>query len=752
MFEREDWTAFRTVDGLYRKAGAAQDRLTEVVIKELVDNSLDAAGDCELWLSDSRVIVQDRGPGIPGDDEAIGRLFSMNRPLTSTKYLRLPARGALGNGLRVVVGAVAATQGSLYVATGGRKLQIITDPLTGQSEAVRVGDFDEPGTRIEMVLGRPLEPTPDDLLTSEIAIVAARAQERRYAGKTSPHWYDAAAFHDLLLSIQSADMTAREFLMNFDGCSASAGSLVDGFSGRPAKGLTLVEATLLLQRAKASAREVNPQRLGAIGKDAFAGAYASEACFAVLPPAADGTCVNLPVVVEAWADPDPEESDAVFMVNGTPCIADASAWYEPKEKTTVIYGPGLRFDVKTGRTGMYFHVNIITPYMPVTSDGKAPALGMFRPHFQSVIAKAARRAKKIQPREDLKPNIKSAVFSCMEEQICIVSDHRRYRFNWRQVFYRVRPIVKQSLGEDLGWDYFSQTLVTDYEAKHGEERMAYRDPRGTFYSPHDGESFPLGTLQVERFQRLAWQYNKALFVEKEGFFEALKAVGWPERHDCALVTSKGQPTRAARDLVDLLGGTEEPIQVFCLHDCDAAGTMIFQSLQEATRARPRRSLEIVNLGLDPIEAGVLADRGMVEVEDVSYEKRQPVAEYADEFGEWLQTHRVELNALTTAQFIEWLDQKMADFARKVIPPADVLSGRLTEIVRQRVRERIVDRVLSEARVDDRVDEELSRLDGQMTGVITELPKLVATSLDGDPQQHWRDAVGALAERVAVGTD
>jgi hypothetical protein len=529
--------------------------------------------------------------------------------------------------------------------------------------------------------------------------------------------------------------------------------MVDGFSSRPAKSLSREEAARLLQRAKAVARTVNPQRLGAIGEKAFAGAYAIEACYAVMPPAADGTCVNLPVVVEVWADPDPEDSSAVFMVNGTPCIADADAWYERKEKTTVIYGPGLRFDVKTGKTGMYFHVNIITPYMPMTSDGKAPALGIFRSHFETVIERAARRAKRIQPREDLKPNIKSAVFACMNQQICNVSDNRRYRFNWRQVFYRVRPIVKQTLGEELDWSYFSQTLVTAYEAENGEEMMAYRDPRGTFYSPHDGESFPLGTLQVESFQRPAWHYDKVLFLEKEGFFEALKADGWPERHDCALMTSKGQPSRAARDLIDLIGETDEPVQVFCLHDCDAAGTIIFQSLQEETRARPRRSLEIVNLGLDPREASELASQGIVEIENVSYDKRQPVAGYVDEeSGEWLQTHRVELNAFTTPQFIQWLDEKMSTFSGKVIPPADVLSGRLTENVRERLRESITNRVLSEARVDDRVNEELSRLTGQMTGIVTELPRLVATALDDDLSRHWKDVVGDLAERVAVGND
>jgi hypothetical protein len=178
--------------------------------------------------------------------------------------------------------------------------------------------------------------------------------------------------------------------------------------------------------------------------------------------------------------------------------------------------------------------------------------------------------------------------------------------------------------------------------------------------------------------------------------------------------------------------------------------MIFQSLQEETRARPRRNLEIVNLGLDPCEAVDLATRGIVEIEDVTYEKRQPVAGYVDEdFGEWLQTHRVELNAFTTPQFIAWLDAKMSAFSAKVIPPAEVLRDSLTEDVRRRLRESIIARVLSEARVEDRVSEELSRLARPMTKTVTKLPKLVATSLNDDPQQHWRDVIGELAERVAA---
>ena len=40
-FEREDWTLFRTVDGLQQKAGVPAKLLQRLVLKELGDNALD---------------------------------------------------------------------------------------------------------------------------------------------------------------------------------------------------------------------------------------------------------------------------------------------------------------------------------------------------------------------------------------------------------------------------------------------------------------------------------------------------------------------------------------------------------------------------------------------------------------------------------------------------------------------------------------------------------------------------------------
>ena len=68
--------------------------------------------------------IEDDGPGLDGAPEEIAELFSIRRPMRSTKLLRLPQRGALGNGLRVVAGAVLASEGSLVIETRNRRIAL----------------------------------------------------------------------------------------------------------------------------------------------------------------------------------------------------------------------------------------------------------------------------------------------------------------------------------------------------------------------------------------------------------------------------------------------------------------------------------------------------------------------------------------------------------------------------------------------------------------------------------------------------
>ena len=102
-FERADWTLFRSISTLPQKAGVPAKLLRRLVIKELTDNALDTGGEVEVdELEDGGYFVQDDGPGIEPNE--VATLFSIDRPMVSSKLLRLPTRGALGNGLRIVAG------------------------------------------------------------------------------------------------------------------------------------------------------------------------------------------------------------------------------------------------------------------------------------------------------------------------------------------------------------------------------------------------------------------------------------------------------------------------------------------------------------------------------------------------------------------------------------------------------------------------------------------------------------------------
>ncbi len=111
LFEREDWELFGSLATLAQKAGVPKRHLVAVAAKELADNALDAGAHVAVGLCPPDGFhVTDDGPGLPYAEPAdIARLFSIGRPLVSSKLWRLPTRGALGNGLRVVAGLVLAT-------------------------------------------------------------------------------------------------------------------------------------------------------------------------------------------------------------------------------------------------------------------------------------------------------------------------------------------------------------------------------------------------------------------------------------------------------------------------------------------------------------------------------------------------------------------------------------------------------------------------------------------------------------------
>jgi DNA topoisomerase 6 subunit A-like protein len=348
---------------------------------------------------------------------------------------------------------------------------------------------------------------------------------------------------------------------------------------------------------------------------------------------------------------------------------------------------------------------------------------------------------------------KDVVLDNLDQAIADASGDGAFRFNERQLFYQLRPIVLDETGQPLQITNF-KAILTDYKNENGEIQGMYREPRGSIYHPHCKEEIPLGTLTVEDYERPAWTFNKLVYIEKEGFSEALKASGWAERHDCMLMSSKGFSTRAAKDLIDKLVEHDEPVTVFCVHDADAAGTMIHQTLQGETRARGARKIRIINLGLDPWEA---IDLGL-EVEDVEEKKRNKlVAKYVtdredtapdgNEWDEWLQDYRVELNAMTTPQFIEWLDAKMAEHGNgKLIPPPEVVAEELEAKFEEDLRAAVTERILREADFEGQVARAMAEVERPTD---TDMVTAIQPRLEKTPAEEWREYIRVTSKALTA---
>lgn len=207
--ELDDWQQFRSLDTLPSKAGVSRDKLSMLVAKELADNALDSGSKCNVGELPDGFFVKDDGPGIEGTDEDIASLFSMRRPLRTTKMWRLPTRGALGNGLRVVAGLVCATNGDLVVSTRGRKLRLLPQYNDGHTKYEHLGPVRVKGTMVEVTLPGMSD---NSLVWAKRALLMSEGKD--YDGNASPWWYCSESFRTLVNS-SPHDLSLMEFIKKF---------------------------------------------------------------------------------------------------------------------------------------------------------------------------------------------------------------------------------------------------------------------------------------------------------------------------------------------------------------------------------------------------------------------------------------------------------------------------------------------------------------------------------------------------------
>jgi hypothetical protein len=691
VYEREDWQMFLDPETLSQKAGCQPADLAALVLKELVDNALDAGANVTLTRKGNRWIVRDDGPGI--DPEQIPELFAVNRPLRSSKLKRMPTRGMLGNGLRVVM----AWAGTLTVENRGARLTLQVDPITGRTMVVDHVVIDE--TRgLTVIL-----PASDEhhawLARSTIVLAGCGFV---YDGPSLPQWYGQQDIARLFRSAP-ADATAAAVITDLGLIPAA------GLASRLARGLTKDEVLRVLRDMQQHITPIKPEQIGRLGQ-AYQGCqgYALKA----------GTVIELagghvPYVIEANVRCDRSQKKGSgrvryrLTVNRSVTLVSLHGASYPD--ALGIEGCGLDFAVAVPTGNYVVHLSLITPHVQLSTDGKSPSLKAYEDALADVIHKAAKQAHRHASQPERNMTIKAASWEAMPAAYFKASTGKTLPATARQVLYPARPEILRLTGKkELNDHYFTQTLLPDYMAANPKETADWDvvfDDRGTFSEPHTGRVVPLGTVEVRQYLgerprpetpasvnlELMFptvgplnRYREVLFIEKEGFSALVSHVRLAERFDIAVMSTKGMSNTAARRLIDGLmrAGVE---RVFVAHDFDWSGFSIFGTLGKSNRRyRYQNPAKIVDIGLR------LAD---IQRMGLGWEKYSPGGNWAkrtatlirhgatEEEIKRLRTERVELNEMSSGVFVQFLERKLTEHGvRKVVPGGAVLEQHARRVI------------------------------------------------------------------------
>jgi hypothetical protein len=297
--ERTTFETSRTGEYFYdhelaKQTGQPRHNFATVVLKELVDNALDAcetvgvAPEVGIGVADEpgviRLTVSDNGSGIP--PETVGKILDFDVRVSDKAAYRSPTRGAQGNALKTVVGIAHALGGIEPVVVEACGIRHDIRAWVDPADELRVNHDPAradtgPGTRVTLALsseGQCFDPgfwarsfalfNPHATVNySRFAADPPRDNRQSYQGNgedreteetykstvaypeewrkvlpsdpTSPHWYDTAALKRLVFAHIAytrrggRDLPLGEFVRQFRGLSSTkkAKAVCAGFNG-----------------------------------------------------------------------------------------------------------------------------------------------------------------------------------------------------------------------------------------------------------------------------------------------------------------------------------------------------------------------------------------------------------------------------------------------------------------------------------------------------------------------------------------
>jgi hypothetical protein len=251
-----------------------------------------------------------------------------------------------------------------------------------------------------------------------------------------------------------------------EACGRDRATLIArDYLDRRADSLTRDEAGNLLTRAQAHSKAVNPERLGFVGPlEDYVGYSKPVRGVRKIDSGRGGCPGQVPHVIEAWARPATRPGGRV-CVNRSPVTCEVLVKREPgTKKKYVIHGCNLGYLFNAYQDRDFdVLLNVICPYLPVTTDGKEPDLDELAGDILKALEAAVSRAHKAtkadppggeeEAKEDGKMRLPSKRRGATDEQRA--QYRAQYQSQLKQFAERLKEIRKSMTFKagTRGWCY-----------------------------------------------------------------------------------------------------------------------------------------------------------------------------------------------------------------------------------------------------------------------------------------------------------
>lgn len=854
MLPRKRLTDYITLEGLHRLTGVKPEDFDRLMLKELIDNALDACDEtAEQQIPTVQVAiektdrfvkfsVEDNASGI--DDEGIRKITDFTTLYSSRFHYKYPTRGALGNAWKYILGmgyALASTMKAKYIPvvilTNNTRYKVHIHHENGQVKAKVKPSKADRNVGTTVIISLPLyrdfwgeisrylfdlqafayfNPQANIIFNINHKEVKYGDLDRNYQPlknlRESPWWHSINGFTQRVQA-EAEDHLGRgehpltsSFISEFRGISrkqARARVLGQcGIGNPPLEELAdnTEDIAKLFEAMRNGSRPPNPHVLKRIGRKMFYWRiyqidglldcnrekledpsknryYKYKSTATVQSIYAGEAEILVPFIVEVAVAVNKIRCRRIHIgVNRSCKLEDPFAGRVFFEDPKVYAGiKGILQKNGIGpRDGVTVLVHITCPNIQYSDPGKIHMnIDPFHDAIKETVDRASRFYKrkkshiqlvrKANGQNDNVPSYQNeATFKVLPEAIQHVSSNGRFRYKQRQLWYVVREFL-----DKRGWskfcpaykNYFPSVLDQYQKEKGVKLEGLLLEANSELQEPRSNTVVPLSTEGEESYRIPEWKYNKILYVEKRGFKDVIIANRFHEKYDIAVIGAQGEPSKAVRRLFKRIekvtSERKEKIEIFCIHDADLWGCEIHLTLSKPSKRMPSHLVHVTDLGLGMLEALKLglqpekqrlkkprriSKKGLRHVpqeELLAFIGSKDVRQLYEPIKE---TFRVELNAFTPQQFLNWLNDKLEKHGikEKVRPPNKVVAKETCDKIDESLEENVKEFIFQLCGGQEVVDELKSTISNEERLDEVDLSQQMDATLKTFPLGGWRE--------------